>query len=172
MSNNFHGRTITVVSFSTDALYRDGFGPFTPGFKTVPFGDARALEAAIDKHTVGVLLEPIQAEAGILIPPAGYLPAVKKLCEDKDVLLLLDEIQTGLGRTGKDFCFEHEGIRPDVLILGKSEWDTGWAGGRSSFEKGPGTISPISSSSIRSPARMSRPPSMRMLSIISGDIGG
>lgn len=120
MRNNFHGRTIAVVSFSTEGIYRDGFGPFAPGFEVVPYGDFAALEKAIDVNTVGVLLEPIQAEAGILIPPAGYLTQVAKLCRDKKALFLLDEIQTGLGRTGKDFCFQHEGATPDVLILGKS----------------------------------------------------
>ncbi len=120
MENNFHGRTVTIVSFSSEPSYRNGFGPFTPGFHTVPFGDAAALERSVTQNTVGVLLEPIQAEAGILIPPAGYLKEVRAICDRHHILLALDEIQTGLCRTGKNFCFEHEGISPDVLILGKS----------------------------------------------------
>ncbi len=119
-ANNFHGRTISIVSFSSEAAYRDGFGPFTPGFVEVPFGDAKAIEAAIDKDTAAVLLEPIQAEAGILVPETGYLKKVREICDRKGVLLILDEIQTGLGRTGKNFCFQYEGIKPDLLILGKS----------------------------------------------------
>lgn len=118
--NNFHGRTISVVSFSSEASYRDGFGPFTPGFEAVPFGDAAALEKKIDTDTVAVLLEPIQAEAGILIPPAGYLKKVRELCDKNNVLLILDEIQTGLARTGKDFCFQHDNVTPDLVVLGKS----------------------------------------------------
>lgn len=120
MKNNFHGRTISVVSFSTEPGYRDGFGPFTPGFEIIEFGDVGALEKAIDENTVAVLMEPIQAEAGILIPPTGYLSEARKITRKKNVLLILDEIQTGLGRTGRDFCFQHEGISPDVLVLGKS----------------------------------------------------
>jgi len=118
--NNFHGRTVTIVSFSTDPAYRDGFGPFTPGFKIVPFNEPQALEKAIDKNTVGVFLEPIQAEAGILIPESGYLTEVRKICDRHNVLMMVDEIQTGLGRTGADFCYQHENIQPDLLILGKS----------------------------------------------------
>ncbi len=118
--NNFHGRTISIVSFSSEQGYRNGFGPFTPGFVEVDFGDADQLAKAIDKNTAAVLLEPIQAEAGILIPPAGYLQRVKDLCQKNNVLLILDEIQTGLGRTGKDFCFQHDGVQPDLMILGKS----------------------------------------------------
>ncbi|MCB0403479.1 MAG: aminotransferase class III-fold pyridoxal phosphate-dependent enzyme, partial [Bdellovibrionales bacterium] len=118
--NNFHGRTITVVSFSTESLYRDGFGPFTPGFSVIDYGDATALERQIDANTIAVLMEPIQAEAGILIPEPGYLAKVRELCTQNNVLLMFDEIQTGLGRTGKDFCFEHDAAKPDVLILGKS----------------------------------------------------
>lgn len=120
MEGNFHGRTVALVSFSTEPLYRDGFGPFAPGFKIVPFGDIAAVEKAIDENTVAVLLEPIQAEAGILVPPAGYLKNLKTLCGKNRVLLMLDEIQTGLARTGKNFCFQYELDRPDVVILGKS----------------------------------------------------
>jgi ornithine--oxo-acid transaminase len=119
-ANNFHGRTVTLVSFSSDEQYRKDFGPFTPGFKIVPFGDAEALKAAITPNTVAFLVEPIQAEAGILIPPPGYLQKVREICTQNNVLLMLDEIQTGMGRTGKMFAFEYEGIRPDVLILGKA----------------------------------------------------
>jgi ornithine--oxo-acid transaminase len=117
---NFHGRTTTIVGFSSDDEYRDGFGPFTPGFRTVPFGDAKALEAAITPETCAVLVEPIQGEAGIRVPPAGWLRDLRRICDDHNVLLILDEIQSGLGRTGKMFCFEHDGIRPDALILGKA----------------------------------------------------
>jgi ornithine--oxo-acid transaminase len=117
---NFHGRTTTVVSFSTEAQYRDGFGPFTPGFKVIPYGDAAALEAAIGPNTVGFLLEPIQGEAGIIVPPAGFLQKAAALCKANNVLLMLDEIQTGLGRTGKLFAYQHEGVTPDVLVLGKA----------------------------------------------------
>jgi ornithine--oxo-acid transaminase len=120
VANNFHGRTVTIVSFSSEPAYRDGFGPFTPGFTVIPFDDLKAMEGAIDEHTVAVLLEPIQAEAGILVPRPGYLAGVRKLCEQNRVLLIADEIQTGLGRTGRNFCYEHEGAKPDLLILGKS----------------------------------------------------
>lgn len=106
-SDNFHGRTITIVSFSTDPDARGGFGPFTPGFRTVPFGDAAALEAALTPNTVAVLLEPIQGEAGVVIPPAGYLRRVRGLCTERNVVMILDEIQTGLGRTGKLLAEEH-----------------------------------------------------------------
>ncbi len=118
--NNFHGRTTTVVSFSTEPQYRAGFGPFTPGFKVVPFGDADALEAAITPNTAAFLVEPIQAEGGILMPPAGYLERVREICTRHRVMLFLDEIQTGLARTGKMFAFEHYGIRPDCMSLGKA----------------------------------------------------
>jgi ornithine--oxo-acid transaminase len=118
--NNFHGRTTTVVSFSTEDQYRDGFGPFTPGFKVIPYGDADALAAAITPNTVAFLLEPIQGEAGIIVPPDGFLRKAAELCKANNVLLMLDEIQTGLGRTGKLFAFQHEGIQPDVLVLGKA----------------------------------------------------
>ncbi len=117
---NFHGRTTTIVGFSSDAEYRDGFGPFAPGFKTVKFGDAAAIEAAITPNTCAVLVEPIQGEAGIRVPPDGWLGDVRRICDHHDVLLILDEIQSGLGRTGKMFCFEHDNIRPDALILGKA----------------------------------------------------
>jgi ornithine--oxo-acid transaminase len=117
---NFHGRTITIVSFSTDPASRRSFGPLTPGFEVVPFGDARALEAAIDDDTVAFLVEPIQGEAGVIIPPEGYLRRARELCTERNVLLVADEIQTGLGRTGTTFAVEHEGVRPDVFILGKA----------------------------------------------------
>jgi ornithine--oxo-acid transaminase len=118
--NNFHGRTIAVVGFSSEQQYRTGFGPFPGGFRTVPFGDAEALRAAITEKTCAFLVEPIQGEAGIVVPPEGYLSAVAAICKEKNVLLIADEIQAGLGRTGRLFCFEHEGIRPDVVILGKA----------------------------------------------------
>lgn len=118
--NNFHGRTITIVGFSTDEHSREGFGPFTQGFKIIPFGDAKALEEAITPNTVGFLVEPIQGEAGVIIPPAGYLKEVKGICEKKDVVLILDEIQTGLGRTGKLLAEEHDGIEADLTLIGKA----------------------------------------------------
>ena len=117
---NFHGRTITIVSFSTDADSRRGFGPFTPGFEVVPYGDADALEAAIDDDTVGFLVEPIQGEAGVIVPPDGYLRRARELCTERGVLLIADEIQSGLGRTGTTFACEHEDVEPDVYILGKA----------------------------------------------------
>ena len=119
-TNNFHGRTTTIVSFSSDEQYRRGFGPFTPGFKLIPFGDARALQAAITPHTCAFLVEPIQGEAGILIPPEGFLRDAARLCRLNRVLLMCDEIQSGLGRTGKLFACMHEGVTPDVLIIGKA----------------------------------------------------
>ncbi len=119
-SNNFHGRTVTIVSFSTDEQYRDGFGPFTPGFKVIPFGDAKELKHAITPNTCAFLVEPIQGEAGIVIPPDGFLKEAAQLCRDHRVLLICDEIQSGLGRTGKLFAYQHEGIRPDVVIVGKA----------------------------------------------------
>ncbi|HZQ25990.1 MAG TPA: ornithine--oxo-acid transaminase [Terriglobales bacterium] len=119
-ANNFHGRTVTIVSFSTDEQYRDGFGPFTPGFKIIPFGDAQALRAAITPNTCAFLVEPIQGEAGIVIPPAGFLKEAAGICRENRVLLMADEIQSGLGRTGKLFAYMHEGITPDVLIVGKA----------------------------------------------------
>ncbi len=117
---NFHGRTTTIVSFSTDPDARADFGPFTPGFVVVPYGDLAALEAAIDDTTVAVLLEPIQGEAGVLIPPVGYLPGVRAACTTNDVLFVADEIQAGLGRTGQTFACEHEAVVPDVWVLGKA----------------------------------------------------
>jgi ornithine--oxo-acid transaminase len=119
-SGNFHGRTTTIVGFSSEDQYQDGFGPFTPGFVTVPFGDAAALEAAITPNTAAFLVEPIQAEGGILMPPADYLKRVREICTRHNVLLFLDEIQTGLGRTGRMFAFERAGIRPDCVSLGKA----------------------------------------------------
>jgi ornithine--oxo-acid transaminase len=119
-AGNFHGRTTTIISFSTEEDYRDGFGPFTPGFRAVPFGDLDALERAITPQTAAVLIEPIQGEAGIVVPPAGYLAGLRRICDAHNVLLILDEVQSGLGRTGEWFAFQHEGIRPDGLILGKA----------------------------------------------------
>lgn len=119
-ANNFHGRTVTVISFSSDEQYRDGFGPFTPGFKIIPYGDINALRNAITENTCAFLVEPIQGEAGIVIPPKGFLKEAADLCKKNNVLLMCDEIQSGLGRTGKLFAYMHEGIRPDVLIVGKA----------------------------------------------------
>jgi ornithine--oxo-acid transaminase len=119
-ANNFHGRTTTVVSFSTDEQYRRGFGPFTPGFKVIPFGDAAALQKAITPHTCAFLVEPIQGEAGIIMPPDGFLRDAARICRERRVLLMCDEIQSGLGRTGKLFAYQHEPITPDVLIIGKA----------------------------------------------------
>ena len=118
--NNFHGRTLTIVSFSTDPTARNGFGPFTPGFKSIPFGDSAALEAAITANTVGFLVEPIQGEAGVIIPPEGYLRQVKEICNRHNVTLIFDEIQTGLGRTGKLLADRHENAEPDVTLIGKA----------------------------------------------------
>jgi ornithine aminotransferase len=117
---NFHGRSTTIVSFSTEASYRDGFGPFTPGFRHFDFGDADSLAAAISENTCAILIEPIQGEAGIVVPPPGFLRAARRLADERRVLLILDEIQSGLGRTGRWFAFQHEGIKPDGLILGKA----------------------------------------------------
>jgi ornithine--oxo-acid transaminase len=119
-ANNFHGRTVTIVSFSTDEQYRDGFGPLTPGFKIIPYGDAAALRDAITPETCAFLVEPIQGEAGIVIPPAGFLKEAAAICKQHRVLLIADEIQSGLGRTGKLFAYMHEGIRPDAVIVGKA----------------------------------------------------
>lgn len=119
-SDNFHGRTITIVGFSTDPDARTDFGPFTPGFETVEYGDAAALEAAIDDDTVGFLVEPIQGEAGVKVPPEGYLEAVREICTRRNVLMIADEIQAGLGRTGYTFACEHDGVVPDIYILGKA----------------------------------------------------
>jgi ornithine--oxo-acid transaminase len=117
---NFHGRTTTIIGFSSEADYRDGFGPFAPGFRAVPFGDLAAMERAITPSTAAVLIEPIQGEAGIIVPPQGWLGGVRKLCDKHGVLLIVDEVQSGLGRTGAWFAFEHEHIRPDGLVLGKA----------------------------------------------------
>ncbi|MFF8263249.1 ornithine--oxo-acid transaminase [Streptomyces virginiae] len=119
-AGNFHGRTTTIVSFSTDHEARDHFGPYTPGFEIVPYGDLTALSHAVTENTVAVLLEPIQGEAGVLVPPAGYLSGVRELTRERNVLFMADEIQSGLGRTGKTFACEHEGVVPDVYILGKA----------------------------------------------------
>ncbi len=119
-ADNFHGRTTTIISFSTDPDARDDFGPYTPGFTIVPYGDLEALAGAITPNTVAVLLEPIQGEAGVLVPPAGYFAGVRELCTDNNVLFLADEIQSGLGRTGRTFAIEHEGVVPDMYLLGKA----------------------------------------------------
>lgn len=119
-SNNFHGRTTTVVSMSTELRYRAGFGPLTPGFKIIPYGDAEALAAAITPNTAAFMVEPMQGEAGIIIPPMGYLEHCAQICRENNVLLICDEVQTGLGRTGKLFAYQHENIKPDGLILGKA----------------------------------------------------
>lgn len=118
--NNFHGRTTTIISFSDDDTARRGFGPYTPGFRTVPFGDHRALDAAIDENTAAVLIEPIQGEAGIIVPPADYLPRVRDICTSRNVLMIADEIQSGLARTGRTFACEHWNVVPDVYLLGKA----------------------------------------------------
>jgi ornithine--oxo-acid transaminase len=118
--NNFHGRTVTIVGFSTEPQYRDGFGPFTPGFKVIPFCDAQALEAAITANTVAFLVEPIQGEAGIIVPPDGYLREVRRICTTHDIAMITDEIQTGLGRTGKLLAEEHEGVEADLTLIGKA----------------------------------------------------
>jgi ornithine--oxo-acid transaminase len=119
-AGNFHGRTITTISISSEPLYRDDFGPFTPGFISVPYGDADAVENAITPNTAAVLVEPIQGEGGVIIPPAGYLQKVARICRDNNILLIADEIQTGLGRTGKLFACQHEAVRPDITIIGKA----------------------------------------------------
>jgi len=119
-ADNFHGRTTTIVTMSTDELYKEDFGPFTPGFEIIPYGDIDALEKAIDDDTVAFLVEPIQGEAGVRLPPDGYLSAARRLCNEKNVLLIFDEIQTGLGRTGKLFCWQHEDAKPDLMCLGKA----------------------------------------------------
>jgi ornithine--oxo-acid transaminase len=117
---NFHGRTTTIISFSTDPDARASFGPYTPGFRVVPYGDAGALAAAMDRNVVGVLIEPIQGEAGVVVPPPGYLAAVRDLCTEHGALMIADEIQSGLGRTGATFACEHEAVRPDMYLLGKA----------------------------------------------------
>ncbi len=119
-ADNFHGRTTTIVSFSTDPEARADFGPYTPGFEIVPYGDVTAMRAALTENAVAVLIEPIQGEAGVLVPPAGYLAAVRELTRERNVLLIADEIQSGLGRTGRTFACEHEGVVPDVYVLGKA----------------------------------------------------
>lgn len=119
-SNNFHGRTTTIVSFSTEEQYRDGFGPFTPGFVIIPYNNIDELKKAINKNTVAFLVEPIQGEAGIIIPDDGYLKKAYEICKQENVLFIADEIQTGLGRTGRLFAYEYEGIKPDILIVGKA----------------------------------------------------
>ncbi|MCY3612362.1 MAG: ornithine--oxo-acid transaminase [Gemmatimonadetes bacterium] len=118
--DNFHGRTTTIVGFSSEAQYREGFGPFTPGFKLVPYGDVEALRRAIGPNTVAFMVEPIQGEAGVVVPPDGYLRETAALCRDNGVAFVADEIQTGLGRTGRLFCCDWEGVRPDVLVVGKA----------------------------------------------------
>jgi ornithine--oxo-acid transaminase len=117
---NFHGRTVTIVSFSSELQYREGFGPFTPGFKIAKYGDINSMRELINDKTIAVLLEPIQGEAGVIIPPEGYLKAIRELCDQHKILMMVDEIQTGFGRCGKMFAFEHEGIRPDVVVVGKA----------------------------------------------------
>ncbi len=119
-SGNFHGRTTTIISFSDDPQYRDGFGPFTPGFVRLPYGDLAAIERAMNPNVCAVLVEPIQGESGIVLPPAGYLTGIADLCRKHNVLFVVDEIQSGLGRTGKFFAFQHEGVRPDMAIVGKA----------------------------------------------------
>jgi ornithine--oxo-acid transaminase len=118
--NNFHGRTVTIVSFSTEAQYKDGFGPMTPGFPIVKYGDIEDLKSKINKNTAAFLVEPIQGEAGIIIPPEGYLREAARLCKENNVLMICDEIQSGLGRSGKLFAYEYEGIKPDMVIIGKA----------------------------------------------------
>jgi len=117
---NFHGRTTTVISFSSEQEYRDGFGPFTPGFRLVPFGDLEATRAAVSERTIAVLVEPIQGEAGVIVPPRGWLAGLRRLCDEKRILLLVDEIQSGLGRTGAWFAYQHENVLPDGVTLGKA----------------------------------------------------
>jgi ornithine--oxo-acid transaminase len=118
--NNFHGRTTTIVGFSSEAQYKDGFGPFTPGFELLPYGDLEAVRKAMDENVVAILVEPIQGEAGIIVPPKGYLWGLREITKENNCLLIVDEIQAGLGRTGKLFAYEHEGIRPDIVIIGKA----------------------------------------------------
>jgi ornithine--oxo-acid transaminase len=117
---NFHGRTTTIVGFSSEAQYKQDFGPFAPGFVNIPYGDAKALEAAITPNTVAFMVEPIQGEGGVVVPPAGYLKDVRRICDKHNVLFMADEIQTGLGRAGKLFACDHEDVRPDVMIIGKA----------------------------------------------------
>jgi len=119
-TGNFHGRTTTIVGFSDDDQYKDGFGPFTPGFTLLPYGDLEAVRRAMNSNVVGILVEPIQGESGIIIPPAGFMTGLADLCKEHRSLLIVDEIQSGLGRTGKMFAFEHDGVRPDIVIIGKA----------------------------------------------------
>lgn len=119
-AGNFHGRTVTTISFSTEPAYRNDFGPFTPGFITIPYGDSGAITKSITPNTAAVLLEPIQGEAGVILPPSGYLSQIRKICSDSKVLFIADEIQTGLGRTGKLFACDHEQVHPDIMIIGKA----------------------------------------------------
>jgi len=119
-AGNFHGRTTTIISFSTEPSYREFFGPFTPGFVAVPYGDLAAMKNAITPQTAAILIEPIQGEGGVIIPPEGYLRGVRELCDQENVLFIDDEIQTGLGRTGKLFAADHEGVRPDIVVIGKA----------------------------------------------------
>ncbi|MFO7616980.1 MAG: aminotransferase class III-fold pyridoxal phosphate-dependent enzyme, partial [Bacteroidales bacterium] len=119
-SGNFHGRTTTLISFSTEPLYRDDFGPYMPGFLIAPYGDVDSIKRLITPNTAAVMIEPIQGEGGVIIPPAGYLTKVADLCKKNNVLLIADEIQTGLGRTGKLFACDHENVRPDMVIIGKA----------------------------------------------------
>ena len=119
-AGNFHGRTVTTISFSTESAYRNDFGPFTPGFITIPYGDSGAITKSITPNTAAVLLEPIQGEAGVIMPPSGYLRQIRKICTDSNVLFIVDEIQTGLGRTGKLFACDHEQVHPDIMIIGKA----------------------------------------------------
>jgi ornithine--oxo-acid transaminase len=118
--NNFHGRTVAIISFSTEPLYRDDFGPFTPGFVILPYGDAQAVKKAITPNTAAIMVEPIQGEAGVVVPPEGFLKQLRQIANQHSVLLIADEIQTGLGRTGKLFACDHEGVRPDVMVIGKA----------------------------------------------------
>ena len=118
--NNFHGRTISVISFSSEPLYKDDFGPFTPGFISLPYGDIEAVRQAVTPNTAAVMIEPIQGEAGVIVPPTGFLKQLRQICDTNHVLLICDEIQTGLGRTGKLFASDHEQVRPDIMILGKA----------------------------------------------------
>jgi ornithine--oxo-acid transaminase len=119
-ANNFHGRTISIISFSSEEQYKDGFGPYTPGFRIIPYGDADALRKAITPETIAFMVEPVQGEGGVIVPPAGYLSEAAKITRDNGILLIFDEIQSGFGRTGRMFAFEHEGAKPDILVLGKA----------------------------------------------------
>ena len=120
MEGNFHGRTISIISFSSEQAYRDNFGPFTPGFLTIPYGDSDSLSGAINDNTAAVVFEPIQGEAGVNIPPQGYLREIREICTRNNVLMVADEIQTGLGRTGAAFACDHENVRPDMMVIGKA----------------------------------------------------